>query len=75
MGVVSINLQSGFVEIALLLGCSHEGFSQDFRSYFSENTSGRLLLNADDFIQGFNLFFSINYTFEVLQFQFFCNFN
>ena len=79
MGVISLKLQNGFVGIALLRGCSPVGLLGICTAYFLQNTPGGLLLNIDNFMYNFqfilfnklcflwtifNLFFSINYTFE-----------
>ena len=42
--VISINLQSNFIEIALRLGCSPVNSLHIFRTPFPKNTSGELLL-------------------------------
>ena len=52
MGVISIKLQNGFVEMALL-HCSPVGLLHVCRAYFLKNTSGGLLLNKDNFILDF----------------------
>ena len=39
MGVISIKLQSGFAEIALLRGCSHVDLLRICMASFLENTS------------------------------------
>ena len=43
--VISIKLQSNFIEIALRHGCSPVNLLHIFRTPFTKNTSGRLLLN------------------------------
>ena len=49
--VISINLQSNFIEIALRHGCSPVNLLHIFRTRFRKNTSGRpLLLLAVSFI-------------------------
>ena len=45
-GVISINLQSNFIEISLQHGCSPINFLHIFRILFSKNTSGGLLLRG-----------------------------
>ena len=42
--VISIKMQSNFIEITLQHGCSPETLLHIFRTPFSKNTSGRLLL-------------------------------
>ena len=64
MGVISIKLQSGFVGIALLRVFSPVSSRRICTVSFLENTSGGLLLNMDNFIYNFNLFFLIKYTSE-----------
>ena len=53
MGVISIKLQSGFVEIAFLRVCSPVGSFRICTVFLLENTSGGLLLNIDSFIYNF----------------------
>ena len=53
VGVISIKLQSGFVEIALLHCCYAVCLLHVFRVSFLENTSGGLLLKKDCFIYNF----------------------
>ena len=54
VGVILVKLQiCGFVEIALLLCCSPVGLFYAWGASFSENTSGGLLLNKDNFIYNF----------------------
>ena len=43
--MISINLQSNFIEIALWHGCSPANLLHIFRTYFPRNTSGWLLLS------------------------------
>ena len=43
--VISIKLQSNFIEITLRHGCSPVNLLHIFRTPFTENTSGQLLLN------------------------------
>ena len=50
VGVISIKLQNGFVDIVLLHCCSSVGLLHVCNTSFLENTSGRLLLNKDNFI-------------------------
>ena len=57
MGVILINLQSGFVVIALLHCCSPVGLLHVCRVSFLENTSGGLPLNKDNFICNFEFIF------------------
>ena len=64
MGVILIKLQSSFVEIALLRWCSPVGLLHVWGASSLENTSGGLLLNGDNCVYNFNLFFLIKYTFE-----------
>ena len=45
--VISIKLQSRFIEIALLDGCSPVNLLLFFRTPFLKNTSGELLLSID----------------------------
>ena len=42
--VISIKLQSNFIEITLRHGCSPVNLLHNFRTPFPKNTSGRLLL-------------------------------
>ena len=49
-GMISVKLQSGFVEITLLHSYSPVGLLYVCRSSFFESTSVGLLLNADNFI-------------------------
>ena len=44
--MISIKLQSNFVEIALQHGCSPVNLLHIFRTLFSKDTSERLLLNT-----------------------------
>ena len=53
MGVISVKLQSGFVEIALLRGYSPVGLLRVCRASFLETTSGGLFLNIDNFMYDF----------------------
>ena len=53
MGVISIKLQSGFVEIALLHCYSVVGLLCVCRASFLEKTSGGLLLNKNNFTYNF----------------------
>ena len=53
VGVISIKLRSGFVDIALLHCCSPVGWLHVCRASFLENTSGGLLLNKHNFIYDF----------------------
>ena len=53
VGVISIKVQSGIVEIALLHCCPPVDLLQFYRAFFLENTSGGLLLNKDNFIYDF----------------------
>ena len=53
MGVISITLQSSFVEIILLHCCSPVDLLCICRNSFLDNTSGGLLLNKDNFIYNF----------------------
>ena len=48
-----LKLQSGFVDIVLLLCCSPVGLLHACRASFLENTSGGQLLNKDNFIYDF----------------------
>ena len=43
--VISIKLQSNFIEIALRRGCSPVNLQHIFRTPFLKNTAGGLLLN------------------------------
>ena len=43
--VISIKLQSNFIEITLRHGCSPVNLLHIFRTPFPKNNSGRLLLN------------------------------
>ena len=47
--VISIKLQSNFIEIILCHGCSPANLLHVFRTPFPKNTSGRLLLPIDIF--------------------------
>ena len=49
MGMVSVKLQSGFVEILLLHFCSLVGLFHVCRASLLESNSGELLLNKDNF--------------------------
>ena len=55
MGVISVNLQSSFVKIALLHGCSAVGLLHVYRASFW----GGLPLNTDNFIYDFQIIFCI----------------
>ena len=46
--VIAIKLQSNFIEITLPHGCSSVNLSHIFRTHFSKNTSGWLLLSLPD---------------------------
>ena len=50
VAVISIKLESSFVEIALLHGFSPVDLLHDFRIIFLEEHSGGLPLNTDNFI-------------------------
>ena len=45
--VISIKLQSNFIEITLRHGCSPVNLLHIFRAPFPKNTAGGLLLNAE----------------------------
>ena len=53
MGVISIKLQSGFVEIALLRGCLPVGLLRVCGASFLEKTSEGLLVKTDNFTYDF----------------------
>ena len=55
--VISIKLQSNFIEIALRHGCSPVNLLHIFRTPFLKNTSGWLLLNKLDQFQNSKLRF------------------
>ena len=46
--VISIKLQSNFIEITLRHGCSHVNLQHIFRTSFTKNTSGWLLVSPYD---------------------------
>ena len=46
--VISIKLQSNFIEITLRHGCSHVNLLHIFRTSFTKNTSGWLLVSPYD---------------------------
>ena len=48
--VISIKLESNFVEITLRHGCSPVNLLHSFRTPFLKNTSGRLLLDLNELI-------------------------
>ena len=47
--VISIKLQSNFMKITLLVGCSRVNLLHIFRTPFPKNTSGSLVLNVVNF--------------------------
>ena len=49
--LISIELQSNFIEITLRYGCSPVNLLHIFRTPFPKNTSGRLLLFIKDFFR------------------------
>ena len=53
VGVISIKLQSGFVEMALLRGCLPVGLLRVCGASFLEKTSEGLLVKTDNFTYAF----------------------
>ena len=53
VGLISIKLRSGFVEVELLRGCRSVGLLRVYKASFLEKTPGKLLLNTDNFVYNF----------------------
>ena len=67
--VISIKLQSNFIEITLQHGCSPVNMLHIFRAPFSNNTSGQLLLSSVHVKNELVLFFPRSHEHKNLRLQ------